>query len=395
MNKNIEQLAAIAAKKTRRIIGLMSGTSLDGLDIAVCKMEGAGFETKIQVEHFETVPYNAAFKNELTEICFKENISLQKLTLLNKYIGEFHAELINHFLADNKINNASIDLIASHGQTVYHAPYILHGIKERGNATLQIGDGDHLAVKTGIITISDFRQKNIAGGGEGAPLAAYGDLLLFSEKENDVLMLNIGGISNFTLLRKGGGIICSDIGPGNTLMDQTVRKYYSGKYFDENAEIASAGKINTDLLAALKDHPFVNASFPKTTGPELFNLGYLDNALKRTGNNHLSPEDKLATLNKFTADLITDAIKKLSAEGDCKIYVSGGGAENPLLMQHLKESLSCPLLSTKDKGIDPDAKEAVLFAVLANETVAGNTGIFRNISADLPAVSMGKICFPY
>ena len=173
MNSNIQKLYDIANKPKRTIIGLMSGTSLDGLDIALCSIEGCGTDTKLEVLHFETVSYSNEFKSELRTVFSKKEINLEKLCLLNPWIALQHAGMINTCLQEWDIKNEEVDLIASHGQTIYHAPQRLHQQQNFGNATLQIGDGDHLAVATGIITISDFRQKNIAAGGEGAPLARW------------------------------------------------------------------------------------------------------------------------------------------------------------------------------------------------------------------------------
>jgi anhydro-N-acetylmuramic acid kinase len=395
MNANITKLTAIAAKKERRIIGLMSGTSLDGLDMAVCRIKNSGFDTEVITEHFETISYTAAFKEELHELCFKENVSLQKLTLLHKSLALYYADAVNSLLANRKINSEDVDLIASHGQTIFHAPQSLHQM-ETGNATLQVGDGDLIAVKTGIITISDFRQKHIAGGGEGAPLAAYGDLLLFKKRDQNVVMLNIGGISNFTFIPASGAILSSDIGPGNTLMNQWVKAHYPGKEMDEHAAIALSGKINAAFLEALKEDVFFKKPFPKTTGPELFNAAFVQRALAKSNTQDLPPEDVLATLNKFTADLICDALNSFGKGNACKIYISGGGIHNPLLVQHLKEGLKgFTFHSTEEKHINPDAKEAILFALLANECVAGNADTFKGLSDKMPAVSMGKISFPY
>jgi anhydro-N-acetylmuramic acid kinase len=174
-------------------------------------------------------------------------------------VAQQHASIILQCLRNWNVSHDEVDIIASHGQTIFHAPKSLHGYDKFGNATLQIGDGDHMACHTGIITISDFRQKHIAAGGEGAPLAAYGDFLIFSKKEENRIMLNIGGIANFTFLPgnlHADEVFCTDTGPGNTLMDAFVQSKYPGKYFDENAAIASGGRVNENLLASLKDHPF-------------------------------------------------------------------------------------------------------------------------------------------
>ncbi len=395
MNYNFKQLMQLFNKKTKLIIGLMSGTSLDGLDIALCKFEGAGKDTKIEIIHFETIAYTQFFKTEVQSIFSKKMVDLEKVCLLNAWIGSQHAQMINDCLFKWNVKNEDVDLIASHGQTIYHAPKHLHQIPEFGNATLQIGDGDHIAVKTGIVTMSDFRQKHIAAGGEGAPLAVYGDYILFSKKDENRILLNIGGIANFTFLPgnlNANEMFSSDTGPGNTMMDNYVQQNFEGISYDKDAAIAKQGIINNELLFELEQNEFFNAPIPKTTGPELFNMEYLNNALKCNNNMHLSKYDVMATLNKFTANTITNAIKKSMRNGEFVVYSSGGGMQNPLLMQHIQNDFSdIQFKTTEELSIHPDAKEAVLFAVLANEALCGGS---TNFGEGIPNVSMGKISFP-
>lgn len=399
MNKNIEKLYRIAAKPARTIIGLMSGTSVDGLDVALCRMEGHGPGTKLRVLQFETVPFDAGMKAEVRSVFSKQYIDLEKLTLLNEWIAIQHGKIVNDCLQKWNIKADDIDLIASHGQTIYHAPESLHKQANFGNATLQIGDGDHLAVTTGIITISDFRQKHIAAGGEGAPLAVYADYLLFGKKGEHRVLLNIGGIANFTYLPSDmdpAKIFSTDTGPGNTLMDAYMQQHFKDTFFDDNGTLASAGKINNKLLEALKADPFFSQPFPKTTGPELFNLDLLATAQEVSGTSAISPEDVMATLNQFSADTISDAIKNTTERTDhMLLYASGGGIHNPVLMQHLKTQLPhCSFYTTASLQVDPDAKEAVLFALLANECVCGDVADYGKGTSAMPAVSMGKISFP-
>lgn len=398
MNKQVESLFKITQKPERLIIGLMSGTSLDGLDVALCSFRGNGLDTQIELLEFQTVPYDASFKEEIKSVFSKDMVSLEKVCLLNAWVALEYARLILGCLNKWKRSSNEIDLIASHGQTIYHAPKSLHQKEKFGNATLQIGDGDHLAHATGIITLSDFRQKHIAGGGEGAPLASYGDFLIFSKKGENRIMLNIGGIANFTYLPgtvNADEVFSTDVGPGNTLMDAYMQKHFS-KYFDENAEVASQGKINDALLKALKNHSFFQQAFPKTTGPELFNLNYLSQAQQQSQTESISHEDAMATLNRFSADMIVVALREcLKDRTDFKIYSSGGGMHNPLLMQHLKSQLSHQeFLITADLGIHPDAKEAVLFATLANECICGGQVNYGSARNGIPSVSMGKISLP-
>src|ERR1700744_4669058 len=200
LNQNLQKLFNIAQKTEKLGIGLMSGTSLDGLDIALCRFTGNGLKTKFELIKFITIPYQQHFKNEVHEIFSRRLVDLEKITLLNAYIGTFHGELILKALAKWNIKPGEIDFIASHGQTIYHAPKRLHQQAGYPNATLQIGDGDHIAVKTGILTISDFRQKHIAAAGGGAPLALAGDVLLAGKPGEARILLNIGGIATLTYL---------------------------------------------------------------------------------------------------------------------------------------------------------------------------------------------------
>ena len=377
----------------------MSGTSFDGLDVALCKIKGSGPRTEVELVKFETTSYKSDFKEELKTIFSRRDADLEKVCLLNEWVAIQHAKIINDCLQRWGFSKNDVDLIASHGQTIYHAPKFLHGREKFPNATLQIGDGDHIAVNTGIITISDFRQKHIAAGGEGAPLAVYGDYFLFSKKGENRIMLNIGGIANFTFLPgdlDGTRIFCTDVGPGNTMMDAFVQKNFPGKYFDEGSGIARKGKVDDDLLKELKTHSFFAGDFPKTIGPELFNLSYLQNAIERSGVTSITNEDAMATLNRFSADTTAEAIRRcIEKNKSYSIYVSGGGMHNPLLMENIKSQLpGMQFYTTDDLHIDPDAKEAVLFALLANECVCGekiNIGKGRN---KIPSVTMGKISFP-
>jgi len=397
MHPNIQHLFEMANKSSRKVIGLMSGTSLDGLDIALCTITGSGKATKVNLDEFITVPYTQEVKEKLLSVFSKKTVSLEQLCLLNPWLALHHASMVNNALNHWGIHSKEIDLIASHGQTIYHAPKSLHPEDSYGPATLQIGDGDHIAVATGIITISDFRQKHIAAGGEGAPLSLYGDYLLCAHETENRILLNIGGIANFTLLNAHGDlsqVFSSDTGPGNTLMDAYTRKYFDGLNFDKDGVIAKSGKINEALLESLKSNSFFNLAFPKTIGPELFNLDYVIQAQMALGT-MLSHEDVLATLNMFTAQTISDAIKKVVVDQFVySIYVSGGGMHNGLLMEHLRKLLpTMTLKSSIEIGILPDAKEAILFALLGNEAVAGTPLLAGGNATKIPT-TMGKISFP-
>jgi len=397
MNHQLHHLFTIGQKPERRIIGLMSGTSLDGLDIALCCIAGSGPATSVTLERFMTVPYADRVKDEVRAIFAKRHIDFEQLCLLNPYIGRLHGQMVLDALREWQIDPAAVDIVASHGQTVYHAPKSQHRRDGFPNATLQIGDGDHVAATTGIITLSDFRQKHVAHGGEGAPLAVYGDYFMFSKAGENRILLNMGGIANFTYLpadEDASQVFTTDTGPGNTLLDAYARKFLNQPY-DENGAMARSGRLNADLLAALKVDTFFDAPFPKTTGPEVFSIAYVEAAQIRSHTETITPADLMATLVQFSADTIADAIGRvMHTDETYHVYMSGGGAHNPTLTDAIRQKLpNCIFGSTTNLGIDGDAKEAVLFAVLANECLMGGTTSFGNRQG-VPSVTMGKISLP-
>ena len=395
MNPGIEALYKIANKSKRIILGLMSGTSLDGLDIALCEFEGSGLSTKFVLKQFVSMPYSTAFKESIQAVFAKEQVHFPSLSTLNAEIGIKHAELTLSALQSWGIKPEEIDLIASHGQTVMHRP-MRNG--KQPNSTLQIGDGDHIALKTGIITLSDFRQKHVAAGGEGAPLAMYGDYFLLSKKGENRILLNIGGIGNFTFLpahQDPNLILVTDTGPGNTLIDACVRSYFPGFFYDKDARLGMQGLLHPGLLKELMNLDFFHENFPKSTGPEYFNLEKVEQLIQENQWT-LTPTDLIRTLTEFTAESIALAIKKYAPETSASIYVSGGGSQNPLLMQRISALLpEIQVRNSSEIGIPTDAKEAVLFALLANETMmdAGATKVRR--LGDSPWVTMGKISLPF
>lgn len=391
MNLNFKQTFDVLAKPERKIIGLMSGTSLDGLDIALCNVSGFGKQTKVEVLAFETLPYTEDFTQALRKIFCMKVVDLELLTVLHSQIGVSHAAMVLQCLSKWNISVKAVDVIASHGQTIYHAPKKLHPDDDYPNATLQIGDADHIAIKTGILTVSDFRQKHIAVGGEGAPLAVYGDYLLLSSSDENRVLLNLGGISNFTYLPKSlnpSAVFATDVGPANTLIDWAVNTYFN-KPFDESGSIALSGQVNEILLNELKAHSFFKTAMPKSTGQEVFNAQFVLSALENAGLQDINPTDLVTTLSQFTVSTVADAITSIGK--DLAIYVSGGGALNNYMMEQLRAKFPNAIKDTSALNINPKAKEAVLFAVLANEMLVGEPLQIGNI----PPLTMGKLSFPF
>jgi anhydro-N-acetylmuramic acid kinase len=396
MNPQIEKLYQVAKKESKLILGLMSGTSLDGLDLALCEFSGFGINTQYKIIQHTTVDYPASIKESIREIFAKESIHFPSLSTLNAQIGILHAQLILETLENWGVNPADVDAIASHGQTVMHRPMRDGSLP---NSTLQIGDGDHIAHLTGIMCISDFRQKHVAGGGEGAPLAIYGDYFLFSKKGYNRILMNIGGIGNFTFLDADGNpdqILVTDTGPGNTLIDAAVRKHFPGFHFDQDAILAKQGILHTALLGDLLDLPFFSEAFPKSTGPEYFHLQRVEEIIQAK-NYSLTPVDLIRTLSELTAQSIADSIQQYipkQISENFQLIVSGGGSKNPYLMERIAELLSpIKLVESDAVGVPSAAKEALLFAVLANETLSDPEPSKNRRLGDSPWLTLGKISF--
>ncbi|MEX0662869.1 MAG: anhydro-N-acetylmuramic acid kinase [Balneolaceae bacterium] len=402
MNPSVKKLGLSANKKIRTIIGLMSGTSLDGLDIALCKIRGSGANTSVELRKFITKEYDEGQKSRLKMISSVENVELKELCYQHTWLASVHTGMINEALAEWNIKPEEVDCIASHGQTIYHLPERDQPEEsEPLNSTLQIADGDQIAVKTGIVTISDFRQKHIAHGGEGAPMAALVDRLLFGHETESRILLNIGGIANFTWLPAGKQSneksFTTDTGPGNTLIDNVVQNYFNQPY-DRDGKIASSGNVHAALLNLLSRDSWFDEKNSKSTGPEYFNLDWIERLAKNAGIKlkNINPEDLVATVTELSAKTIAQSIKaNVSKPEDCQIYTSGGGAHNPVLIKRLKEILVQTNLHDFSKlGFDPDAKEAIIFAVLANEMLAGDGFEFES-NGEKKRVNFGKISFPF
>jgi anhydro-N-acetylmuramic acid kinase len=372
-----EKLTHLRNAPSRRIVGLMSGTSLDGLDIALCAISGSGSQTRIQLEQFITTPYPADWQAKLKAVSSVPVVDMLELTLIHTELGRLHGQWILDALGQWGVDPSQVDAIASHGQTVFHAPRNLHGDPSRPHATLQIGDGDHIATVTGILTVSDFRQKYTAVGGEGAPMVPFVDDILFKADDETRILLNIGGIANFTVVPPRGtldGRASTDTGPGNTLIDQLVRRYWPERRFDTDGEIALSCEYDEDLLQAMLQDPWLKTALPRTTGPEYFNIAWFEGIANRNGIALPSPEVQVATATRFSAVTIASALKAMQPDlGSSAMYLSGGGMHNPALIGALRSLLpGLPIRSFSEIGFDPDAKEAVLFAVLANELLAGD-----------------------
>lgn len=402
MNPSIKKLTEVAQKETRTIIGLMSGTSLDGLDIALCRISGSGKETTVETEHFLTISYDEESSARIKKISSVDQVSLAEICYQHTWLADLHAGLILKALDEWGLDPDEVDCIASHGQTIYHLPgRDQMNYEPKLNSTLQIADGDHIAVKTGILTISDFRQKHTAAGGEGAPLAGLVDELLFGSDEESRILLNIGGIGNFTYLSyktSNQKTFTTDTGPGNTLIDKLMQHYFDEPY-DWDGMTACSGSLHEPLLDALLSDSWFEGKGSKTTGPEYFSMDWLHSTAQKYDINleEIPPEDLVKTVTELSARTISSLIKKTVPKNEKPvIYTSGGGVHNPVMMEQIAAGLpGYPMKDFAELGMNPDAKEAVIFAVLANEMLAGKGFEIETDQEKRKGINLGKISFPH
>ncbi len=341
-------------------IGLISGTSVDGVDCALVQFEND--QPNVVCTYFSpTIP---ALRENILHLCKGKDIDLELYGKVDMEIGRYFATATLELLKKASLESSAIRAIGSHGQTVFHRP--------SGDFpfTLQLGDPNTIAQLTGITTVADFRRRDMVVGGEGAPLAPLMHRNCFQSEENDRIVINIGGISNITILNHDGNCAAFDTGPGNVLMDYWIGKHKQLTY-DDNGAWARTGEIHQRLLETLKDEPYFSLPFPKSTGRELFNAQWLESKL-RTFAEELSATDVQATLLQLTIDTIVADILRNS--NPAQVYVCGGGAHNSLIMEKLQESLSdCEVNTTSALGVDPDWVEAIAFAWMAKQTIEGRT----------------------
>lgn len=355
-----------------RVIGLMSGTSLDGIDAALIEIEGEPQDIRWRLVSFLSREYDGAQRDEIHRSI--TDGSAPALCRLHARLGEWFADAALAVCRDAGVSPADVELIGSHGQTVWHDP----PGTERG-ATLQLGDAATIAERTGISVVSDFRTRDVAAGGQGAPLVPWADLHLYAADYPRAL-LNIGGMANVTRVPARGAqeaLLAFDTGPGNALIDAAAVMASRGELaFDRDGLLASEGRVDDALLAELLRHPYFAAVPPKSTGREVFGRPYVERVLEsRPAADRAGWCGLVATLTAFTVATITAALEAwVLPHGIEELVVTGGGARNPRILQLLRERLSVPVRTGEEVGIDSDAKEAVAFAALAWAHLQGVPG---------------------
>jgi anhydro-N-acetylmuramic acid kinase len=389
------RLSTLQKKKSKLVVGLMSGTSADGIDAALVRVRGSGTSTRVEQVAFGSYKYPPGFRELLLANSLPGSGSVDLLCELNVLVAHFFADAVKNIARKAHCPLSTIDLIGSHGQTVHHRPVAQRSFGTLVRSTLQIGDPSTIAQLTGIPTVGDFRTADMAAGGQGAPLVPYFDFLMFRSVKKNRLLLNIGGIANVTALPKECSIrdvMAFDTGPGNMIVDALALQWY-GKRFDPGGAIARSGELLPELLLDLISHPYFTMKPPKSTGRELFGASFLPHITKRTRTH--THKDLLATVTEFTPFAVFDQYNRYIARRmrPDEILVSGGGAHNRAMMEALRDYFRpVPVRRMETAGFSSDAKEAVCFAVLANETISEHAGNIPQVTGAKRPVILGKIC---
>lgn len=391
-------------KEVRHVVGMMSGTSVDGVDAALVEISGTDSEPKVKLLAFENKPYPPQVREKIFSLFTPANATVDKVGYMNFLLGEIYAKSALSVIEKAGMKPEEIDVIGSHGQTIWHAP-----IPESPDGipvayTVQIGEGSVIAERTGILTVSDFRVADMAAGGQGAPLVPFSEYLLYRREKETILLQNIGGIGNMTVMPAGAkprDVFAFDTGPGNMIIDAVISAVTGGeKTYDAGGETAAKGKVCNALLDILKEEPYYRQPLPKTTGREHFGVQYTEKILGWWKENPIPVEDLLATVTDLTAYSIADAYERyvLPKYRASEIIVGGGGSYNATLLRFMKERFAphgVAVRTQEDLGLSSDAKEAVAFALMADCCMRGRANTLPSVTgAEHPAV-MGKISQPY
>ena len=373
------------------VAGIMSGTSLNGIDVALVNLSGAGWRLKLKPVAFGSRPYPKAVRGALLAVS-NTTCHTGEIARLHVLLAELYAEAVQKLCGQHGITK--LDLVGCHGQTIYHQGQAEKYLGRRISATLQIGDGCHLAERLGVPVVSDFRQRDMAAGGNGAPLAPYFDYLLFRHPKRGRIALNLGGIGNLTAIAPGATpeqVLAFDTGPGNMVIDQLVARHTAGRaIYDRDAHLGRQGHAHLDLVDKLLKDRFYRRQPPKSAGREQYGHEFVDR-LVATG---LPMLDLIATATAFTAASVAAQIDRFARPlmPIDDLIVGGGGARNPLLMAYLEGFLPrTRVTTTAEYGFGADEKEAIFFAVLAYERFHGRTNNLPSATGARRAVTMGKM----
>ncbi len=383
------------AKPSSLAIGLMSGTSADGMDAALVEISGFGLSTRVRQIAFLSLPYPAEVRNAILALAKGESGGSHELCLFHFLMGQLSLEACLAVCKKAGVSPSRVDFVGSHGQTLYHAPLQEPYLGRAVRGTLQLGEPSVISEGMGCPVVSDFRVRDLAAGGLGAPLVPYTEYLLYRSETETVGLQNVGGIGNLTVLPKGGGLsdtIAFDTGPGNMVMDALAERITGGALrYDEGGRIAAGAAVSAALLAFLMDDPYLEKRPPKTTGREEYGQPYVERLIRRGRELELTLPDMLATATRFTAECVRVGVERFLTVKPDRLIVGGGGSRNPYLLACLRDALGIPVQTNEDLGLDSDAKEAVAFAILANERLHGICNNAPSATGAAHPVVMGKV----
>jgi anhydro-N-acetylmuramic acid kinase len=389
-------LQDLSKKESLKIIGMMSGTSCDGVDLALVDINGSGTSSSFKLLHSYHKTYTSEQRSYILEALEQEKANLKEISQLNFYLAKIWSEAVIEVIDESKLDIKDIDIIGSHGHTFYHAPKVESFVDQQVSSTFQLGDPAVIAQLTGIVTIGDFRVADVALGGQGAPLVPYVDWLIFSKLKKNVLILNIGGIANFTFVPADAEktkVQAFDTGPGNMVIDQLMERLYELP-MDKNGEKAFLGQFSEklfDYIVKLDHYPQLIP--PKSTGREHYGKEFVLSILKKALRRRIPEPDVIHTLSKYTAYTIWQAAKNFIGHDIDELYVGGGGSHNKFLMKALEDYfIGVKVKRTGTIGISEDFKEAICFAILANELVHGNRSNLPGVTGASNPAFLGKIC---
>ena len=380
--------------------GLMSGTSLDGVDVVLAYLDGSGKDIRTEILAFDMVPYPADLVRRLMANSIPNTSSVKDISQLNVRLAHVYADAVKRVAGEAGIAVDSIDLIGSHGQTIHHVPVAEDVAGQEITSTLQIGDPSVLANLTNIPVVGDFRLADMALGGQGAPLVPYFDYIQFSSDDETRALLNLGGIANITVLPRGGSasdVIAFDTGPANMVIDGLAQEFLN-QPFDRGGAFAASGSVDDDFLAdLLMQDTYLSVAPPKSTGREHYNPTYVRALLEQGRSRNLSDRDIMATASTFTAYAVYQAYARFIRDNHTAdvLIVAGGGRHNDFIMSKLRASFApIEVVPIDDFGMQADLKEALCFAVLAHETANGVPTSMPSVTgASRPAI-LGKLCYP-
>lgn len=382
------------------VLGMMSGTSADGIDVALAEVRGEPPNLRTRLVQHASRRMPEALRKEVLRIAEGAACASGDISQLNFRLGMAFAEAAMAACREFRVALSRVELIGSHGQTVFHqgrrVPFLGRGTA----STLQIGEPSVIAAETGIATVGDFRVADMAAGGQGAPLVPYADYLLYRDEKIGRVSLNLGGIGNVTVLPAGakpGQVVAFDTGPGNMLMDALVWHFTRKKQrFDRGARLARQGQTNARVLKELLRDPYLRLGPPKSTGREYYGRAYFQELLRMGKKFRASPNDLIRTTTEFTVASVVDALKRfvLRKTKVQQLIVSGGGAKNPLIMAQLTAALApMEVMPSSKLGVPEEAKEAYAFALLAYETWNHRAGNLPSATGAERPVILGKICW--